>query len=172
MTDRILCRLGSRPVLLGSAALTLLLLALSFFTPALGLPPWLALPFAGAFGVGGAARDLGLSAPRPRRADPIAIAVLEYELLGIEPEPGTAAAFAVSLRRTFGTHDGERVGTVDFPPSMTASEIDTWRAIYEHTAANTITVPKPGGGVELLYVDPSGRHRQPEPRPGARPYVR
>lgn len=96
--------------------------------------------------------------PSQRRADPLAIAVLEYELLGIEPKPGTVAAFAVGLRRAFGPYDGERVGTVSFPTGMTASEIDTWRAVYEHTAANTITVPKPGGGVELLYVDPSGQH--------------
>lgn len=96
--------------------------------------------------------------PLPRRADPLAIAVLEYELFGIEPKPGTAAAFAVGLRRTFGQYNGERVGEVSFPPSMTPSEIDTWRATYEHTAANTITVPKLGGGVELLYVDPRGQH--------------
>lgn len=96
--------------------------------------------------------------PPQRRADPLRIAVLEHELLGIEPKPGTAAAFAVNLRRTF-RRDGEQAAMeVDFPPGMTASEIDTWRAIYEHTAANSITVPKPGGGVEILYVDPSGKH--------------
>lgn len=96
--------------------------------------------------------------PPQRRADPIATAVLEYELLGIKPTPGSAAEFAINLRRTFGPHDGERVGYVDFPPSMTPAEIDTWRAIYEHTAANSITIPKPGGGIEILYVDPSGQH--------------
>jgi hypothetical protein len=31
------------------------------------------------------------------RADPLRIAVLEHDLLGVQPEPGTAAAFAVNL---------------------------------------------------------------------------
>ncbi|MFE2832189.1 hypothetical protein ACFXI6_14245 [Streptomyces mirabilis] len=42
--------------------------------------------------------------PPQRRADPLAIAVLEYELLGIEPAPGSAAEFAIRLRRAFGPH--------------------------------------------------------------------
>lgn len=96
--------------------------------------------------------------PPPRRADPLAIAVLEYELFGIEPKPGTAAALAVGLRRAFGPHNGERTGVVDFPAGIRRGEIDTWCDNYEHLAANTITVPKPGGGVEILYVDPSGKH--------------
>ncbi|MFF7881035.1 hypothetical protein ACH40F_07845 [Streptomyces sp. NPDC020794] len=45
--------------------------------------------------------------PPQRRADPLAIAVLEYELLGIEPKPGTTAALAVGLRRAVGPHDRE-----------------------------------------------------------------
>ncbi|MEU1800886.1 hypothetical protein [Streptomyces sp. NPDC019937] len=36
--------------------------------------------------------------PRPR-ADHVRIAELEHELFGIEPEPGTAAAFIIGLRR-------------------------------------------------------------------------
>ncbi|MBY8341998.1 hypothetical protein LXH13_06215 [Streptomyces spinosirectus] len=39
-------------------------------------------------------------APQPR-ADRTRIAELEYELFGIEPEPNTAAAFAIGLRRAF-----------------------------------------------------------------------
>ncbi|MFE2911259.1 hypothetical protein [Kitasatospora indigofera] len=35
------------------------------------------------------------AAPRP---DPLAIAVLEYDELGIAPQPGTAAALAIGLR--------------------------------------------------------------------------
>jgi hypothetical protein len=38
---------------------------------------------------------------RPR-SDPLTIAVLEYELLGIVPEPGTAAAAAVNLAVNLG----------------------------------------------------------------------
>jgi hypothetical protein len=36
--------------------------------------------------------------PQPPRVDPTTIAVLEYDLLGIKPEPGSSAALAVSLR--------------------------------------------------------------------------
>lgn len=100
--------------------------------------------------------------PPQRHADPIAIAVLEYELLGIEPKPGTAAAFAVGMQRVGRALNGERAATVDFPAGIRRSEIDTWCANYEHLAANTITVPKPDGGVELLYVDPRGQRRQAE----------
>lgn len=35
----------------------------------------------------------------PPRANPTRIAVLEYELLGIPPTPGTAAAVAIALRK-------------------------------------------------------------------------
>jgi hypothetical protein len=38
--------------------------------------------------------------PTPPRANPVRIAVLEHDLLGIAPTPGTAAALAVALRRT------------------------------------------------------------------------
>lgn len=160
MLDRLLARLGTWQCLAASATAMLALFTTAWFSGS-SWPCALSLPFALAFGMGGAARDLGMATrrrkPRPRRADPLAIAVLEYELLGIEPKPGTAAAFAVGLRRTFGPHDGERVMEVNFPRSMTNSEIDTWRATYEHASANSITVPKPGGGVEILYVDPSGK---------------
>lgn len=40
--------------------------------------------------------------PAPKRADPLKIALLEYELFGIEPEPHTAAAFVLQLRRVAG----------------------------------------------------------------------
>lgn len=41
------------------------------------------------------------AAPQPR-ADRTMIAILEYELFGIDPEPNTAAALTIELRRAFG----------------------------------------------------------------------
>lgn len=38
--------------------------------------------------------------PPTPRANQTAIAVMEHDLLGIKPEPGTAAALAIGLRRT------------------------------------------------------------------------
>lgn len=38
-------------------------------------------------------------APAPPRANPTTIAVLEHDLLGIPPQPGTAAALVIGLRR-------------------------------------------------------------------------
>lgn len=41
--------------------------------------------------------------PQPTpKADPLKIAVLEYELFGIEPKPGTAAEAVIRLRRING----------------------------------------------------------------------
>ncbi|MFJ2780206.1 hypothetical protein [Kitasatospora sp. NPDC087315] len=40
------------------------------------------------------------AAPPAERSNPVRIAVLEHDLLGIEPAPGSAAALAVALRRT------------------------------------------------------------------------
>ncbi|MFI1535552.1 hypothetical protein [Streptomyces anandii] len=40
-------------------------------------------------------------APVRPRADPIQIAMLEYELFGIAPAPNSAAAFVIQLRRAF-----------------------------------------------------------------------
>jgi hypothetical protein len=37
--------------------------------------------------------------PAPR-ANPIRIAVLEHDLFGVQPEPGSAAALQIALRRT------------------------------------------------------------------------
>ncbi|QJT04369.1 hypothetical protein G9272_32140 [Streptomyces asoensis] len=39
-------------------------------------------------------------APAQPRANPTRIAVLEHDLLGIPPEPGTAAALVVAMRMT------------------------------------------------------------------------
>ncbi|MER6832690.1 hypothetical protein ABT320_01650 [Streptomyces cellulosae] len=38
--------------------------------------------------------------PEPERANPTRIAVLEHDLLGIPPKPGSAAALAIAMRRT------------------------------------------------------------------------
>lgn len=45
--------------------------------------------------------------PRPRRADPVRIAVLEWEIFGIQPEPGTMAAAAVGMKRLGGAQRAE-----------------------------------------------------------------
>ena len=50
-------------------------------------------------------------------ADLLRIAVLEHDLFGIQPQPGTAAALCIGLRRT-GTclqHDPIDVTTLDTP---------------------------------------------------------
>ena len=49
------------------------------------------------------------------------IAVLEYELFGIEPKPGNTAAFAVGLHRAGRVLAGERVRGVDFPAEINGS---------------------------------------------------
>ncbi len=48
-------------------------------------------------------------APARPRADHIRIAVLEHDLLDIPPEPGTAAALTIGLRRTGTCFDHEVV---------------------------------------------------------------
>ncbi|MGW1134443.1 hypothetical protein [Streptomyces griseoluteus] len=45
------------------------------------------------------AHDWRRPKPRVQRPDYVKIAVLEYELFGIEPKPGTAAAAVVNMRR-------------------------------------------------------------------------
>jgi hypothetical protein len=40
-------------------------------------------------------------APAPARPDYAKIAMLEHEIFGIEPEPGTSAAAAINLQRAF-----------------------------------------------------------------------
>lgn len=45
-------------------------------------------------------RRPAVAAPPAERANPTRIAVLEHDLLGIKPVPGSPAALAVALRRT------------------------------------------------------------------------
>lgn len=56
-------------------------------------------------------------APVRPRANPTRIAVLEHDLLGIPPEPGTAAALTIALRRagTCMTHEPVDVTTFGDP---------------------------------------------------------
>lgn len=42
-----------------------------------------------------------------RRADPVRIAVLEWDIFGIQPEPGTMAAAAVGMKRLGGAQRAE-----------------------------------------------------------------
>lgn len=50
-------------------------------------------------------------APARPRANPTRIAVLEHDLLGIPPEPGTAAALTIALRRLGSCIEHEPVET-------------------------------------------------------------
>lgn len=45
-------------------------------------------------------RPLRRTTTAQARANPIRTAVLEHDLLGIKPEPGTAAALTIALRNT------------------------------------------------------------------------
>ncbi|WP_394425453.1 hypothetical protein [Streptomyces sp. SGAir0957] len=54
------------------------------------------------------------SVPVRPRADRVRIAVLEHDLLGIAPEPGTAAALTIALRRAGTCFEHDPVETTDF----------------------------------------------------------
>jgi hypothetical protein len=54
------------------------------------------------------------AAPEPERANPTKIAVLEHDLLGIPPEPGSAAALVVAMRRPASCVEHEPVETTGF----------------------------------------------------------
>ena len=111
------------------------------------------------------------SAPRPR-ADRMRIAVLEWELFGIEPEPGSAAAFAVAVQQAFGrpAQSDEPAAVIGFPPDLPRREICEFAAAYAQLAASARPVVRPDGSVEILYQHPSAGHLEgrPAPRPGAR----
>jgi hypothetical protein len=63
MLDRLLARLGSWQCLASCAAIVLTLFTVAWFSDLSSLGA-LSLPFAAAFGAGGAARDLGFAGPR------------------------------------------------------------------------------------------------------------
>lgn len=50
--------------------------------------------------IGKRPRRRATSAPERPRANPVQIAVLEHDLLGIRPEPGSPAALTIALRKT------------------------------------------------------------------------
>lgn len=54
------------------------------------------------------------TAPAPERANPTRIAVLEHDLLGIPPEPGSAAALTIAMRRTGKCVEHQPVETTGF----------------------------------------------------------
>ncbi|MEU8473749.1 hypothetical protein [Streptomyces hygroscopicus] len=51
------------------------------------------------------------TAPERPRANPTRIAVLEHDLLGIPPEPGSMAALTIALRRTASCMEHDPVDT-------------------------------------------------------------
>lgn len=93
--------------------------------------------------------------PSAPRADPLRIAVLEYELFGIEPKPGTAAAAAVGLSCL---SEAVVAGVIDFPPGMPRRERELFRAVWQRTAANSFPFQKADGSVEIVCQDPTAAH--------------
>jgi len=56
-------------------------------------------------------------APAPPRPDPARIAVLEHDLLGIAPQPGTAAAALVARRHCTDVHHPLDITPLGGPPT-------------------------------------------------------
>ncbi|WP_262705535.1 MULTISPECIES: hypothetical protein [Streptomyces] len=50
-------------------------------------------------------------APERPRANPTHVAVLEHDLLGVKPEPGSAAALTIALRRVGSCFEHDPVDT-------------------------------------------------------------
>ncbi|WP_329330746.1 hypothetical protein OIU81_02890 [Streptomyces sp. NBC_01454] len=71
--------------------------------------------------------------PLPQRADPLRIAELEYELFGIEPQPGTVADFAIRLRRAFAPAGSLLVdgGVITFPSGTSVGQVAEFAVAYE-----------------------------------------
>jgi hypothetical protein len=88
------------------------------------------------------------------------IAILEWELFGIEPEPNTAAWFAINLKQAFG-QPGPRVeaaGVITFPKGMSLREVEEFAAAHARVAASSRPIVRADGSVEIVYQDPSARH--------------
>ena len=92
--------------------------------------------------------------PAPR-ADLVRIAVLEYELFGIEPTPGTLAAALVGLNDFSGSL---AAAVINFPPGTPRRETDLFRAVWERNDANSFPFQKADGSIEILCQDPSAAH--------------
>jgi hypothetical protein len=71
-----------------------------------------------------------------RQADPLRIAELEWEIFGIEPRPGSAAAFAVGMRQALGDYCANGgAGTISFDAGVSAWEIAEFSARYAEISA-------------------------------------
>lgn len=73
--------------------------------------------------------------PPPPRPDRLRIAELEYELFGIEPAPGSAAAFVIGLRQAVGGMSPDSIITV--PDTMSRYEAAEFAAQYASRAPDT-----------------------------------
>ena len=95
-----------------------------------------------------------------RRPDRLQIAVLEWELFGIEPEPDAAAWFAINLKQAFGhpPPSDKTAAIVDFPSHMPRREICEFAASHARIATNSRPIVRADGSIEILYQDPSARH--------------
>ncbi|MGW2861937.1 hypothetical protein [Streptomyces sp. NPDC001205] len=93
--------------------------------------------------------------PPTPQADPLRIAVLEYELFGIEPKPGTLAAALVGLKHFSGAVAN---ATITFPPGAPRREMDLFRAVWERHDAYSFPFQKADGSIELVRQDPSAAH--------------
>lgn len=69
---------------------------------------------------------------RPPRPDALRIAELEYELFGIEPPPGSAAAFVIGLRQAVGGLSTDTIITV--PETMSRYDAAEFAAQYASRA--------------------------------------
>lgn len=90
--------------------------------------------------------------PTAPRADLVQIAVLEYELFGIEPKPGTLAAALVGLNDFSAA---VAAGVIDFPPGTPRREMDVFRTVWERNDANSFPFQKADGTIEIVCRDSS-----------------
>ncbi|GHB55579.1 hypothetical protein GCM10010331_49260 [Streptomyces xanthochromogenes] len=98
--------------------------------------------------------------PPAPRADLVRIAVLEFELFGIEPKPGTLAAALVGLNQFSGAMAH---AVITFPPGTPRREMDLFRAVWERHDAYSFPFQKADGTIEIVRQDPSAAHLD---RPG------
>ncbi|MCT9092859.1 hypothetical protein N4G70_28900 [Streptomyces sp. ASQP_92] len=85
----------------------------------------------------------------------VRIAVLEYELFGIEPKPGSLAAALIGLNHLSGAVVN---GIIDFPPGTPRRETDLFRTVWQRNDANSFPFQKADGSIEIVCQDPSAAH--------------
>lgn len=95
--------------------------------------------------------------PPAPQADLVRIAVLEYELFGIEPKPGTLAAAIVGSSRL---SDAIVAVSINFPPGTPRREMDLFRTVWQRNDANSYLFQKADGSIEIVRQDPSAAHVQ------------